>query len=48
MVVGSFAPVLCLVGVAVLEVEDVVMLLLVDSRMVCFRQMSEMVICMRS
>ena len=41
MVAGSFVPVLCLVGVAVLEEEDVVMLLPVDSRMVTSRLMSD-------
>ena len=43
MVASSFVPVLCLVGVAVLEEEDVVMLLPVDSGMISSWLMSDVV-----
>ena len=48
MVVGSFVPVLCLVGMAVLKEEDVVMLLLVDSGTVSSHLMSDVVIACRA
>ena len=44
MAVGSFISVLCLVGVTVLEEEDVVMLLPVGSGMVSSHLMSDAVI----
>ena len=43
MVAGSFVPVLCLVGVAMLEEEDVVTLAPVDSGTVSSRLMSDVV-----
>ena len=44
VVAGSFVPVLCLVGLAGLKEEDVVMLLPVVSGMVSSRLMSDVVI----
>ena len=43
-VAGSFVTVLCLVGVAMLEEDDMVMLLLVGSRIVTSCLMSDVVI----